>query len=1088
MFVFLIFTNNLKTQSLFDFNEHDIFLEPGVPLEGDLYIKLYLIALKPSNGNGGWTDSDYDQFKTYLNNIYGSKNIYFNICFIEIKESFWYDQMFNENVLNHFISSNHLDFSDGIRGVVGVTGEPGIEGESMGLLQKLFYASTDPMNAIHELGHSVGLLHPHDGAYSEDAPYYDINNNLQYGENADTTGDKVFDTPADRTPFSLTDNIFFDVDSCIFKNLDSLKDSKDHVYIDPEGFLVNNIMAYYNDPCRSLITPGQGIRIRGLISQIGEVLQTQKYIDVFTKDFYINSPTGWINKKMVINGNIYLNNFSLNISDSKIFFTPGHKINMLPGTDLSVGNSLLGVDSYSSCYPTSGSTWQGIICDYTNTALIGSSNIDLFRSKIENAECGIQTIGVNGTNKLDISIRNSLFTGNRRALELISTEGFIGINYSQFYYNRTDEPNPKAHLVFDFSNAWIEGCDIRNQTSNATGQEFFGIKSINSDIFIDETTYINNWSTGIYRGKGEARTMTVMDSYFSNNRVADVSSFRKFSNFSVYENEFKNNAQNCLDLKDKNTNVEIIGNKFESIKNGIVFNGYSPKDAQSYYYGNLFKNLSNKGIFFTNSDPESPKPIFLCNKLENAGSSGDHISTFGGINPAQATITGGGDIASAGNTFATLPQGKYNFKATAPRVLYYWKAPNEEPKNYFGITPKKPDYDAVCSDNVFNDDPKDYDPGDGTTSKEEADWNDKTNEKDHVVTTINTNLDGGNTQVVITLINNANSSNAAQVTQFLTELGPWLSEEAAVAFTAQSGVFTGNQIVTILGASPDVFANYTVSQFAFGPNSPLNANQQAQLRTAATQTTERTRLLAVVDKLDAEINHTIAKAIHKITFTTDGSKNYNNLRMWTARKSTFSSRLDIAELYFREGNYNQSIDYLTNMLSDRTLINAQINDVIQYRTIMTMLKSVYLDHRYEGTLTNPEKDDLLNIANTGQIFSMDKARGILEYYYGYEFEELINREAELQKFDGPAEEKNEAIVIVSPNPSKGVFEIGLKDDNGSIRIIQIFDRVGKMVFDKNYETEVKTVTVKMDAPKAGTYIFKVITSGGKTGSGNLVIE
>ena len=155
---------------------------------------------------------------------------------------------------------------------------------------------------------------------------------------------------------------------------------------------------------------------------------------------------------------------------------------------------------------------------------------------------------------------------------------------------------------------------------------------------------------------------------------------------------------------------------------------------------------------------------------------------------------------------------------------------------------------------------------------------------------------------------------------------------------------------------------------------------------------------------------------------------------------------------------------------------------------MTMLKSVYLDHRYEGTLTNPEKDDLLNIANTGQIFSMDKARGILEYYYGYEFEELINREAELQKFDGPAEEKNEAIVIVSPNPSKGVFEIGLKDDNGSIRIIQIFDRVGKMVFDKNYETEVKTVTVKMDAPKAGTYIFKVITSGGKTGSGNLVIE
>ncbi|MBK7094178.1 MAG: T9SS type A sorting domain-containing protein [Saprospiraceae bacterium] len=69
-----------------------------------------------------------------------------------------------------------------------------------------------------------------------------------------------------------------------------------------------------------------------------------------------------------------------------------------------------------------------------------------------------------------------------------------------------------------------------------------------------------------------------------------------------------------------------------------------------------------------------------------------------------------------------------------------------------------------------------------------------------------------------------------------------------------------------------------------------------------------------------------------------------------------------------------------------------------------------------------------------------------------------------------------------------VFEIGLIENAASIQSIQIFDMLGKLVYDKKYDTELKAVTVKMDAPKAGTYIYKVITSGGKVGSGNLVIE
>ena len=77
----------------------------------------------------------------------------------------------------------------------------------------------------------------------------------------------------------------------------------------------------------------------------------------------------------------------------------------------------------------------------------------------------------------------------------------------------------------------------------------------------------------------------------------------------------------------------------------------------------------------------------------------------------------------------------------------------------------------------------------------------------------------------------------------LTDLGPWLSDESAEEFVENANMFTPAQIVSVLSASPDVFMNEIVYQFALGENSPLSSTDQAVLQSVLGTVTQKTKLL-----------------------------------------------------------------------------------------------------------------------------------------------------------------------------------------------------------------------------------------------------
>lgn len=129
------YTNNLMTQSF------------------PKYYQLYLIIVRDANGNGGWTNENLSNLESELQNVYGSKEIYFNLCITEIHDSYWYYNGVSQGDAESFLNTFKLNYSDGIKGILVKGG-----GWSANDHTKRFGAD-NVSTALHELGHCLGLLH-----------------------------------------------------------------------------------------------------------------------------------------------------------------------------------------------------------------------------------------------------------------------------------------------------------------------------------------------------------------------------------------------------------------------------------------------------------------------------------------------------------------------------------------------------------------------------------------------------------------------------------------------------------------------------------------------------------------------------------------------------------------------------------------------------------------------------------------------------------------------------------------------------------------------------------------------------------------
>jgi len=192
-----------------------------------------------------------------------------------------------------------------------------------------------------------------------------------------------------------------------------------------------------------------------------------------------------------------------------------------------------------------------------------------------------------------------------------------------------------------------------------------------------------------------------------------------------------------------------------------------------------------------------------------------------------------------------------------------------------------------------------------------------------------------------------------------------------------------------------------------------------------------------------------------------------------------------------EGDYTGSVSYLSGMLSNSDLSAKQIDDISRCIELNQMLAIVYQDDRNESNLNSEEIMILESIANSNTMLAELTARAILEYYYGYEFEEE-ELEGRSDKFKTPKKQINtsQSRVSILPNPNNGKFVIELQNSRNelSIKNVKIMTLSGKIVVNRNFTGFKDKVDIQLENNSPGIYMYILEDDTGKLYKGKLLIN
>lgn len=452
------------------------------------------------------------------------------------------------------------------------------------------------------------------------------------------------------------------------------------------------------------------------------------------------------------------------------------------------------------------------------------------------------------------------------------------------------------------------------------------------------------------------------------------------------------------------------------------------------------------------------------------------------------------NVLSSGNKYSDIARMNFDAQALPYDVRYYWESAEEDPENYSGIGKIHTNEEVHCPRNPFEKDYKEYEeyePNGPSLYEEEEDYWDKRDKWTAVMDTIIILTDDGDTQTIITTITGVTDSTAQDVSDILTNLGPWLSETAAETLIDNANMFSSTQIVSVLAASPDLFMDADVYQFAFGPDSPLSASDQSVLEVASNRFTDRTRLRLKQRHIRMNIDHIIQSAMRQLIYSTDPLK-YEKQRTWLGRKESYSADIAIAATYMQEGNYSGAEIYLRSLLSRSEFSEQHIADINALINWYQNLALVYQDNRNESSLNAQEIAVLEQMAHADLLLAKIEAQAILDYYYGYSFEAEEGVEERSQSYQRPKKESGmpDSNIKINPNPNDGNFEIQWDNatQDATIQQVKILTLDGKTILEQNYSGIKEKLTLHLENTQAGVYIYQITDSTGKLHTGKFIVR
>lgn len=236
-------------------------------------------------------------------------------------------------------------------------------------------------------------------------------------------------------------------------------------------------------------------------------------------------------------------------------------------------------------------------------------------------------------------------------------------------------------------------------------------------------------------------------------------------------------------------------------------------------------------------------------------------------------------------------------------------------------------------------------------------------------------IDGGNTSLQVSDINNASTSDQWRLRAHLLELAPYTSADVLTATIDRYDVFSNPVLFEILSANPDELKKDTLIRYLENKENPLPDYMVDILRQVADGFTARTALEAQMGKYGHD--YTLAAGDIVRSNLNDSIADPTELRTWLGNTRDLASDRMIVASYLQEGDSLHAFT-LANLLPD--LYGLQGNDLADHSDYMDLLRlyhSLYRENRTVFELDEAETTMIDSIANFGIGASKSMAKALL---------------------------------------------------------------------------------------------------------------
>lgn len=869
----------------------------------------------------------------------------------------------------------------------------------------------------------------------------------------------------------------------------------------------NNMMGYSGEQLH--ISPSQAGHMRELLLNTWRSKMLNMDYDA-NQSITVSSNETWSTSR-AIRGDITIQSGATLTVECNLLMATDAKIVVERGARLHVDGGCI-TTKHSSCGDRD--YWKGIeVLGHTGLSQTTTNQgvVELDDATIEYASNGITT-GTNGIGWQGggiIYADNTVFRNNRRSVEF--TQYTIGDNLS-YFSGCTFEINddyPQSDYIgmvtmWDVRGVEFTDCDFTN-TSTTVSNEEHAIYTIDAAYSVISGSTFNGFEGGVYAtNSNTTNSFTIDDANFTDNALGIYAG--SVDNIVATNNTMTVGHHRTVSFNHgvyliNSTGYQVEANDFNG--DDILFGGRDPVGVLCYNtgddYNKIYRNdytgflYGNRAIGDNRNNTTHTGLEFIC----NTNSNNTYIDFLVSIDVSQSSsLSGikthqGSSNESAGNTFSlrSSPTGSdFNNGSNWGIIYWYDNGTTKQPLNTVNIAPSLTSNAHTCASELAM--MMALQGGIGTYENIFAQHQPAYDSK---MASYRSLLDGGDTDKLEEEIRSSRKNEAAQINQKLLELSPWLSVNTLQAAIENQDLFSKDELILILSNNPDALRNQLLLN---NLKTVLTTEQIDNLKDQVfSQITQRTRLESEIGEHFAHMQTAVNNIIRY--YLSQNEIEFTSVRRWLEEKRSVNAAYARVESWLQEQKPDEALKELNSIPKDFDLIEKQLAEYREYESLTILKVNAMKEGRTIADFTKSEVASLVEIADNEIGRAGVQAKGILNFFYGYEYEpRKFQASAEgmekgsLLKSDLASERESieESPIHIFPNPTKGEITFNYDfDRNLSEGVLQIVDLNGKVIQIFSIEQSDGKIQWDTSNLEPGIYLYRLMDQTGFIASGRFLI-